>query len=183
MIEDEFTFFDPNFIRANPTLMFDTLWTELRWERRPDAPRREYWTNIFDRDYTYGRGEGIRTYASQPTHPLIESIKRRLTTLLGFEYEACFLNGYATGKDALGWHSDDDPNINHERPIAVVTLGGQRQIDYMRKDKTEKKSIMLTNGSLFLMKAGMQDTHFHRIPRAGHVVTVPRISLTYRALR
>jgi hypothetical protein len=39
----------------------------------------------------------------------------------------------------------------------------------------------LAPGSLFLMHAGMQATHEHRIPKVGHEVK-PRISMTYRGL-
>jgi len=45
---------------------FNILWNDLEWERREGAPRREYWTNTLDRDYTYGRGVGVRTYKAKP---------------------------------------------------------------------------------------------------------------------
>ncbi len=168
--------------------MFDALWTELNWEKREDAPRREYWTNIFNRPYTYGRGAGIRTYAPQETHWAIEAVADLLEARNGWRYEACFLNGYETNRDWLGWHSDDDPAIDHGRGIAVVTLGGARKIEYqlisdlLAKDHTNRVGKLLEHGSLFEMKPGMQDTHYHRIPKADHVVTKPRISLTFRGL-
>src|SRR6478752_9806189 len=115
----------PNFI-PNPDEVFDALWADLNWEQRPFTPRREYWTNVFSRSYTYGNGVGERTYDSQGTHPMIELVSDALEKELGFRYEGCFLNGYATSKDALGFHADDDPNIDHSRPIAVVTVGGGR---------------------------------------------------------
>lgn len=182
MIEDDVVLYKPNFIN-NPDELFETLWNELDWERRENVPRREYWTNIFNAPYTYGRGVGIRTYESKSSHAGIDYVRDVLSGELGFQYEACFLNGYETGTDALGPHADDDPKIDHTRPIAVVTLGDGRDIEYMAiGDKTTKKRIFLENGSLFLMKAGMQSTHLHRIPRAGHVVKRPRISLTFRGL-
>jgi len=63
-----------------------------------------------------------------------------------------------------------------------VTVGGGRDIEFLDKESGRKVRIFLEPGSLFLMKAGMQDTHYHRIPKAGFVVTKPRISLTYRGL-
>jgi hypothetical protein len=37
----------------------------------------------------------------------------------------------------------------------------------------------LSNGSLFIMEAGMQSTHKHRIPKSDKICE-PRISLTFR---
>lgn len=175
--------YEPGFV-SDPDVIFDALWNELEWEHRPGAPRREYWTNTFNRDYTYGRDLGQRTYSSRPTHPMVELVSDLLEEKLGFRYEGCFLNGYATASDALGPHADDDPGINHSRPIAVVTVGGGREIECIDlKDRTLKARQMLEPGSLFLMHAGMQSTHLHRIPKAGWVVVKPRISLTFRALK
>ncbi len=175
----------PNFI-SNPDEIFDRLWNELNWEKRGQA-RIEYWTNEFDRPYTYGKDLGLRTYESQPTHECIEVVKAALEDKYGFHYEACFLNGYEGIKNALGWHSDDDPKIDHDYGIAVVSVGGVRDISFMEKgNPASRQSIALGNGSLFMMNAGMQATHLHCIPKGNMPkrgeVTKPRISLTFRKL-
>lgn len=194
---------------SDPAAMFARLWAELAWVDQT-ARRREYWTNTLNRPYTYGSGEGARTYQPQETHPVIEEVIDALEALLGFRYEACFLNGYAKGKNALSWHADDDPGIDHSRPIAIVTLydgpvnpviiketkqgcvispfkpgPGARAIQFkpMDGDKTTVETLSLGQGSLALMLPGMQDTHFHQIPNAGGYMTRPRISLTYRGLK
>jgi alkylated DNA repair dioxygenase AlkB len=172
----------PNFV-SDSDMVFDALWKDLPWERR--TRRREYWTNSLNRDYTYGSGVGQRTYQSNITHPMIEYVTDLLEPVVGFRYEGCFLNGYEDAKDALGYHSDDDPGINHERPIAVVTVGGGRDIHFKEigePDSTHEHQF-LDSGSLLLMHAGMQSTHLHKIPKAGFVVTKPRISLTFRSLK
>lgn len=171
---------------------YHALMEDLDWEQR-DAPRKEYWTNTLNRPYTYGRGLGQRTYQPRATHPSIEIITDILEMLLGFRYEGCFLNRYDTACDSLGWHADDDPGIDHSRPIAIVTLGSSRELQYklMDHDATTKAlglgkppySVFLEPGSLALMAAGMQQTHLHSIPKSSAVVFGPRISLTYRSLR
>ncbi len=162
---------------------FEALKSELSWERRETAPRSEYWTNTLDRDYTYGRGAGERTYKSQSSHYWIDTINEFIawTTPVPM-YEGCFLNMYHDGSDALGWHADDDPGIDHSRPIAVVTLGQARRIEWKKqKPGSHPQGVVLEHGSLFLMPAGFQQTHFHRIPRDPSADGV-RISLTYRGL-
>jgi alkylated DNA repair dioxygenase AlkB len=106
---------------------------------------------------------GARTYYPRESHIFVETINDLLVEIVGDRYEGCFLNGYENERDALGWHADDDPNIDHGRSIAVVTVGAGRAIQFMEKE------------------AGMQDTHLHRIPKVGRKVE-PRISLTYRGL-
>lgn len=181
----------PGFV-ADPDYWFNTLWTELNWERRVDAPRREYWTNPFSRSYTYGRGAGERTYESKESHDLIDVGRKLIEKQYGCYLAGCFLNGYETARDWLGWHADDDPNIDHSKPIAVITVGQSRAIQFREVLVPADKGVtkgeygavveqMLESGSLCLMGAGMQDTHQHRIPKAA-VVVKPRISLTYRGL-
>lgn len=166
---------------------FARLWDELAWERRSDAPRREYWTNTLQRSYTYGEGRGQRTYLPQASHPAIEAAADRLQAKFGWRYEGCFLNGYEGARDALGWHADDDEGIDHAFPIAVVSLYGPGAASNLRTIQTRSletgalESYPLADGSLFLMGAGMQATHQHRIPKSGFQVR-PRISLTFRKL-
>jgi len=118
--------------RKEATMYFMDLNDDLNWERREDAPRHEYWTNVFGRPYTYGKGRGARTYDSKAGHPLIDFIDDLVcrNNHISPTLEGCFLNMYNDGNDALGWHSDDDQNIDHTRPIAVVTLGGPRAIQF-----------------------------------------------------
>lgn len=180
----------PNFIQT-PDEWFATLWAELNWERRPDAPRREYWTNTYNRPYTYGRGQGTRTYQSQAIHPVIQTAQEMLFQSYAVAYEGCFLNGYEGKRDWLGWHADDDPGIDHSRPIVVITLGQARAIQFRRViragtkgDKGEygfTESLTLENGSLCFMLPGMQQTYEHRIPKTDFEAK-PRISLTFRGL-
>ncbi|HEY9656879.1 MAG TPA: alpha-ketoglutarate-dependent dioxygenase AlkB [Allocoleopsis sp.] len=179
----------PNFISSMAAdRMFRSLWNELNWERRPDAPRREYWTNVFNRDYTYGRGAGIRTYTAQPTHSDILAVGLELLSdpKVATDFEGCFLNGYEGARDWLGWHSDDDPSIDHSKPIAIVTLYSDpskkpRAIQFRDNATQTIETVELGHGSLYLMAPGFQFTHQHRIPKAGFDCA-DRISLTWRGL-
>lgn len=166
-------------------ILFEAL-LNINWEKRTDAPRYEYWTNILNKSYTYGRGKGRRTYYSQEEPKQVGWVKASLMEELGFEYEGCFLNRYDNGKDSLGWHADDDEGIDHNFPIAIVTLGNARELQWKRQDdKLVGRHIqgsLLKPGSLCIMAAGMQQKYFHRIPKAGYEVG-PRISLTFRKLK
>lgn len=163
--------------------LFAMLWSELDWEQRA-APRREYWASTLGKPYTYGRGAGMRTYESRPSHHAIDVVRIKLEELLGFTYEGCFLNGYEDATKSIDWHADDDPGIDHDHPIAVVTVGHGRDIAFKRVGEpgVPAERLHLAPGSLLLMLPGMQQTHVHKIPKAGSVVG-PRVSLTFRKLR
>lgn len=187
-------FYLPKFV-LDPDASFAALRDELQWERRGDAPRSEYYCNDFPKPYVYGRGRGQRLYEPRPYHPVILKIRKALEEHTGATFEVCFLNRYHDQSDHLGWHADDSPEMDDARPIAVVSLGAEREIWFrpapppnadgvtssaevmVRMMSVEKLS--LAHGSLCLMAAGMQDAWQHRIPKSASLCG-ERISLTFR---
>jgi alkylated DNA repair dioxygenase AlkB len=185
--------YTPRFVR-NPDFTKAVLTGSIQWERRDDAPRCEYYCNDFKAPYTYGKGRGRRTYEPHPYPPALMEIRKELEKETGYVYEACFLNRYLNQSDHLGWHADDSPEMDDARPIATISLGVARQIQFKPKDdkrplegslleemgtKNLVESVMLENGSLCLMLPGMQDSWYHRIPKASFQCG-ERVSLVFR---
>lgn len=170
----------PGFIEY-PDEVFTALERDISWERRPDAPRRECWMSRLGEPYTYGRGAGQRTYYPRAVPALLADITARLEEKTGTPFEGCFVNCYDGPRDHLGWHADDSPEIDSARPIAVISLGSMRRIEFRENGTPDKHAVLLEPGSLLLMHAGMQSTHQHRIPKHG-ASCGPRISLTFRGL-
>ncbi len=185
----------PKFI-TNSNEVFRKLREDLNWEQR-DAPRQEYYVNDFNEPYVYGQGFGQRKYYPQPYHDEILNIRKQIeeffiNTGTPYIFETCFLNRYIDQKKWLGWHADDSPEMDHERPIIIISLGVARKIKFKLKIKdeiTEPFEILLEHGSMCIMPAGFQKTHYHCIPKAGFVTNMEsgsefhfgeRISLTYR---
>lgn len=165
----------------NPDAAFESLKNDLDWERRGSTPRSEYYINTLgDIPYVYGKGAGQREYRPRPMHPCVQAMIDDLRKLTGHEFEVCFLNRYHDQSDQLGWHADDSPEMDDARPIAIVSLGVEREIWFCpNTNKSDVERLKLGHGSLCLMAAGMQDTHWHRIPKAGFQCG-ERISLTFR---
>lgn len=161
---------------------------ELTWERRGDTPRSEYYVNRFNVPYTYGRGVGQRTYFPSISHPIIDELFEQLKDT-GYAYDVCFLNRYHNQKDSLYWHADNEGIMDGSRPIITISLGVEREIWFRPKDKlrgqlaaqgfTYPFKVKLENGSMCLMKPGMQAEWEHRIPKASFECG-ERISLTFR---
>ena len=171
-----------NFI-ADPAKLMDALWSELAWVRMGLTPRREYYTHKQGVSYTYGSGAGVRTYESQPEHAALTDLRHKLEDQTGTPFPVLFLNGYENARDSLGWHADDSDTMDAGSPIAIVSVGAEREIWFTRQDEVQDPSkrtaVKLQHGSLCLMHAGMQQTHFHRIPKASFVCG-PRVSITAR---
>jgi len=178
--------YTPEFI-PNPSEVLESLKIDLEWEKRDDAPRHEYYCNDFPNPYVYGAGRGRRIYYPRPYHPHILAIRKSIEAVTSTVFEVCFLNRYTDQSDHLGWHADDSPEMDDLRPIAVVSLGVEREIwfrpkpessnDYRPSPPTDK--LKLGSGSLCLMLPGMQDAWQHRIPKASFICG-ERVSLTFR---
>ena len=155
-------------------------WTNFPWEDR-GAPRRECFFSAVGKPYTYGSGDGMRTYYPKEAHGMMDGLTKAAEAALGCAFELCFANGYAGAREKLGWHADDSDEIDDNRPIAVMSLGAEREIWVKPKggDATTVEKILLPNGSLFVMGAGMQDSHLHRIPCHDRECGF-RVSLTWR---
>ena len=164
----------------NPDEVFTDLLNEIEWEQRETA-RAEHYSSDLNIPYTYGKGPGIRTYHPHPYHRHVLRVKEKLETTLGTTLDVCFLNLYHDGSNHLGWHADDSPVMDDARPIITVSLGQPREIWFRpQNDREAITKIMLGHGSMFAMRPGLQDTHYHRIPKAGFSPCGPRISLTFR---
>ena len=158
----------------------DSAWTDFPWEDR-GAPRRECFFSNKGEPYTYGRGAGMRTYWPKTAPEMLAALTTAAEDACGCVFELCFANGYASEREHLGWHADDSDEIDDGRPIAVMSLGAAREIWVKPRGAGAEavEKILLPSGSLFVMGAGMQDTHFHRIPKHS-APCGPRVSLTWR---
>lgn len=158
----------------------------LPWIRHDGSPRDEYYVARDGRDYAYKAYGGMRTYHSQPLHPVIQTIWDAVERRVDTRFDAVFLNRYVDGSDHLGWHSDDGETMDDDRPIAIVSLGQPREIWFRERPEFDRtgdvEKHLLEPGGLALMARGMQDTHQHRIPKASWNQKGSRISLTFRGL-
>lgn len=157
----------------------------LEWDEFRKA-RKEIFFATVDAPYTYGTGEYAMTYTPRPMNRHVYELGCLIANSLRLydAFELCFMNRYDDAQNALGWHADDAESIDHDRPIAVISLGAERELwtKPIDGDNSTVEKFTLSSGSLLVMKPGMQQTHYHRIPKAGRIVG-PRISLTYRGFR
>jgi alkylated DNA repair dioxygenase AlkB len=164
------------------TLMEELL--QLKWRTDRDA-REEYFMSDKPRTYSYGnRRLGEATYESEPFNAMVATLLDYVNYSLASEFNVCFLNKYNDQHNHLGWHADDFPGMREDQPIAVISLGAEREIWVKPKDQKgpvpQEQRFLLNNGSVFVMPPGFQKTHLHKIPKCDRPCDI-RISLTFRS--
>tara|TARA_B100000700_G_scaffold291535_1_gene350639 strand:+ start:343 stop:867 length:525 start_codon:yes stop_codon:yes gene_type:complete len=95
------------------------------------------------------------------------------------DFNGCLLNLYRNGKDCMGWHSDNEPEINSGLPIVSLSLGESRDLLFRDTSKTKREKILLSNGDLLIMNPTCQSDWQHSLPRREKIFN-ERINLTFR---
>ena len=120
------------------------------------------------------------SYPVSAWHPEVEALAERLTPVVGFRATNCLLNYYPTGRNSVGWHSDDTTILAPGTGIAILSLGTTRELELRANTDAgfHYEALPLEGGSLCLMSAQMQSDWRHSLRRAD--ATGPRISLSFR---
>ena len=126
------------------------------------------------------------TYASKTKiglpwgDPLIK-LKNMVESVTKQAYNACLLNLYHNGEEAMGWHCDNEKEIVTNSSIASLSIGATRKFSFKHKVTKETISIQLENGSLLEMKGTIQSHWLHALPKSKKI-TESRINLTFRQM-
>lgn len=147
-------------------------------ERRR-VPRLVAWHGDPAARYTYSG----TLHVPRPWTPELERVRERVHALTGVPFNAALLNLYRDGRDGMGWHSDDEPELGPEPVIASVSLGATRRFCLRhRRRKDLKLDLALEHGSLLLMAGPTQRHWVHAVPKTARPVG-ERINLTFRQVQ
>ncbi len=136
-------------------------------------PRLTAW---FGAAYTYS---GI--YWPENSIPdFLSPIFVRLRNDFDFDFNSVLINFYRDGKDSMGWHRDNEPEMDQEL-IASISLGSARIFKVKNRASGISQNILLENQSLLLMR-NFQTNWMHSIPKSNKVAE-PRINLTFRRIK
>ena len=106
------------------------LGQSLAWEqplvtvygKQHRTPRLTCW--VADPGYSY-RYSGLQQ-AIHPWTAELETLRQLLLDQLGVRFNSLLLNRYRDGADRMGWHADDEPELDAAAPIASLSLGAPR---------------------------------------------------------
>lgn len=164
--------------------LFATLREETEWKQEKiticgktmNIPRLTAWYGEPNKTYTYS---GIRVESSLWT-PTLRKIKSRIEEESDTIFNSVLLNLYCHGSDSVAWHADDERELGKNPAIGSVSLGATRKFQMKHKtDQTQRRDIMLENGSYLLMAGATQHHWLHQIPKTKKPVG-ERINLTFR---
>lgn len=158
-----------------------TPWTQPQiniYGRTVSVPRLVAWYGDPEARYRYS---GLLHEPLSWT-PLLAEIRQRVQQQVGQALNGVLLNFYRDGQDAMGWHSDDEPELGQQPLVASLNLGGARRFDFRRKGRSRiEHSIVLEHGSLLVMGGPTQHHWQHQIARSRKVIE-PRLNLTFRQI-
>ena len=165
---------------------FARLRAEVPWEqhrlrifgRSVDSPRLSCWIGDADAVYTYSRAR----FEPRPWTPALRELREAVNCICGEVYNSVLCNLYRDGHDAMGWHSDSEPELGSEPVIASLSFGATRRFRLRHKrDPVLRAEIALESGSLLLMAGSTQRNYRHDLPRTARAIA-PRINLTFRCI-
>lgn len=157
-------------------LVAETAWraeTVVVYGKRHLQPRLSAWHG--DKAYRYS---GLQL-APVPMTPLLETIRLAVQDATGRRYNSVLLNYYRDGRDSMGMHSDDEPELGPMPAIASVSFGATRTFILRHKASKETLKLPLTDGSLLFMAGGTQINWMHGINKTSRPVG-ERLNLTFR---
>ena len=172
---------------AQADALFAALRDEIPWHshrlrlfgRDVDSPRLSCWIGDADAAYTYS---GTR-FEPQAWTPTVAALRDDLAARLGVRFNSVLANLYRDGRDSMGWHSDDEPELGPTPTIASLSFGAMRTFRLRsRKTREAALSIELAHGSLLVMAGATQRLYQHALPRRLRV-DASRINLTFRQIR
>jgi len=165
---------------------FSRLHAEIPWEqhrlrifgREVDSPRLSCWIGDAAAVYTYSRTR----FEPRPWTPALRELCVALEIICGEVYNSVLCNLYRDGCDAMGWHSDSEPELGPTPAIASLSFGAARRFRLRhRRDPALRAEMLLESGSLLLMAGTTQRNYRHDLPRSARA-TGPRINLTFRRI-
>ena len=127
---------------ATATLWLEQLQQDVPWKqesiqlygKRHPLPRLTCWMADPGCGYRYSGLDNV----VEPWSPTAQRIREQLVELSGWHFNSLLLNLYRDGRDAMGFHADDEPELNPEAPIASLSLGDQPHLSLQAQEGTSR---------------------------------------------
>lgn len=167
-------------------LAHEALIAELAWEareivlfgRRILQPRLVAWAG--DVAYRYS-GQTLPPRAPSAT---LAALGARVVERAQVAFNHVLVNRYRDGRDSMGFHSDDEPELGENPILASLSLGATRRFVIHPKRKSSgvgSRTLELRDGDLLIMGGAFQHELRHGVPKQPDVAA-ERVNLTYRLL-
>jgi alkylated DNA repair dioxygenase AlkB len=186
LADAEICYWPAAFTEPEASACFSELRNGIEWRgeevvvfgRRHPVPRLVAWHGDPGARYTYSG----TSHEPSPWTQVLERIRERVQALADCEFNSVLLNLYRDGRDSMGWHADDEPELGPDPVIASVSLGAARRFCLRhRRHRGTRLDLALGQGSLLLMSGATQRHWVHSVPKTT-VAVGERINLTFRSV-
>ena len=159
---------------------FDELVESVPWR----SERRQMYDRVVDVPRLVFFYDLLASGASQPPHPAIARLRRRLNDIyageLGEPFTTAGLCLYRDGSDSVAWHGDTIGRSRFEDTmVAIVSLGATRAFGLRPRGGGAALQLSLRHGDLLVMGGSCQRTWEHAVPKTS-TPTGPRVSIQFR---
>ena len=143
------------------------------------TPRLTCWVADPGCSYRYsGLQQAIHPWTAE-----LETLRQLLQDQLGVRFNSLLLNRYRDGADRMGWHADDEPELDDQAPIVSISLGVARDLRFRPRRGSEAPfAINLADGDLLVMDPPSQRHWQHGLPARLRLLG-ERINLTFRLIQ
>ncbi len=171
---------------ATSNRLFEACLNTLDWQpdqlymfgKKITTQRKVAWVGDQDCSYTYS---GVKKYPQPWTADLLW-IKNKMEALVQYKFNSCLLNLYHNGSEGMGWHSDDELELDRNAPIVSLSLGAVRKFAFKHKLHKTTHAMFLENGSVLVMYPPTQEFWHHSLLKTKQLVS-SRINLTFRCIQ
>jgi alkylated DNA repair dioxygenase AlkB len=170
---------------SNPPIHFAKLLNSIEWQQ---GQIQRYGKVMQEGRLTawYGDPGAIYKYSGKVNEPKrwtpeLLNIKTIIENEIATKFNSCLLNYYRDGKDSIGYHADDEKDLDENATIASLSLGGTRKFCFKHKKTREVNSVHLNSGDLLLMFGDTQKNWKHSVPKCKNAEA--RINLTFRIVK
>ncbi|KAF4672562.1 hypothetical protein FOL47_000397 [Perkinsus chesapeaki] len=129
-------------------------------------------------------------YIADAFPPFVLGIMHRVKSIIEpiygedkVQFNYCVANVYRSGKAGVTYHSDNEPELRPDCPIACVSFGAERifSLKAMGAKSETAYHVRLEDGSVVIMAGDTQKNYLHQITKEDHISShYPRVSLTFR---
>lgn len=163
--------------------LLQQLAAELNWQqpairlygKSVKIPRQQVWMGEPHCRYRYSG----TWFTPVRWHPRLQALAAEVSQCCQQTFNCVLLNYYHDGRQHMGWHADNEPELGSNPVIASLSLGQTRRFDLKHRQTDAQLQLNLTNGSLLLMQGACQQHWLHRLPKQSRAGS-ERINLTFR---
>lgn len=161
-------------------LMATLAWTQERLcicGRWVNVPRLMCWCGDQSAEYRYS---GVN-HQPQPWTDALLQVKQAVENACQLEFNSVMANWYRNGRDSMGCHADNEPELGLNPTLASVSFGEERLLRFRHNKNKHKVDVNLGHGDLLIMAGDIQRYWRHELPKS-KLDKKARINLTFRRI-